>query len=623
MLNISTANPLSNFLINYDYLVHDYKGFVLTDFISFFYHILINLFVSFFIFLITYLIGKKVKALFFKSTDYDIFIEIAIGYLIIVGGITIIGFFSAFYDYVLSIYFIFIILVAFYPFSFRIRAIQNIFTSFKKDLIDFKLNKSLFILLFLFVILAFLRLQLPEIREDQYHTDLPVRYLKEHTIMLFAKDPLVAIPAPQLGEMYYLIPIFFGLKEVTRYIHFFFYILVILLLYSFSKKQKISLPVLTPLLFASAPEIIRETSSQYIDFQWIYFLLLSTFLLIKNKFIKINFLFLSGVMFGAMLTTRLWTVAFLPAPIIYISIVQRRKKARLLIKYVFIFLGGVFITSFLWYLRAFILKGNPLSPFLLNENLLGYPSAVSTIHDYIGFHYGFLNSYFNVFGPLLYLSIIFFLLDFRQNLSRLKKIPFYIFFIIFFILNSLIVFFGPFVYSFGRYLLALYTLLVIILSFGIKNIFYKNTVLRFIFITTGFAVFSYFFINTILILPYSIGLADKNRYLTRILIRDNSSYYDFDRKFDRFISKDDFVATYGIFGFYYADFSYADINNLLDKKNMSTEILKSKRASKLLIKGGNIEWFCDKIGLADCNSSNYSLVSTYSAHPSYYLYNIK
>ena len=68
-----------------------------------------------------------------------------------------------------------------------------------------------------YLVLSFLRLIPPEITEDAYHTDLPHLYLMAETSMLESREPLHVIPYPQLAEMVYLIPLFFGDKEASHY----------------------------------------------------------------------------------------------------------------------------------------------------------------------------------------------------------------------------------------------------------------------------------------------------------------------------------------------------------------------------------------------------------------------
>jgi len=80
---------------------------------------------------------------------------------------------------------------------------------------------------------------------------------------------------------------------------------------------------------------------------------------------------------------------------------------------------------------------------------------------------------------------------------------------------------------------------------------------------------------------------------------------------------------YNFHGYYYADFKYIDVNYIFDNKNKDFKLLKEKGVTKILIRGGDIKWFCEKIKINNCKSGNYSPISSYLEYPYYYLYNIK
>src|SRR3989344_182064 len=276
-------NLFQNLINNYNFLQQDYIGIQFN--ISIVSNLIINITISSGLIIVFYLLGSKIKKCFLNKTNFqeqEIFIKIALGYILIGSGLAILGFFSLLYPVIITIYLSIIIFTAFFPFKL-LKNLQEL-NNFKKILFnDFKNHKWIFIWILLFISIAFIKLQSPEMREDQYHTDLPVQYLKNHTIMIPSKEQIMVSASPQLSEMSYLIAIFLGSKEAARYIRFIFYILVLLLLYSLSKDKKYKFAIIAPLIFATAPEVMRETSPQYSDFQWIFLFLLAVFILIKNK----------------------------------------------------------------------------------------------------------------------------------------------------------------------------------------------------------------------------------------------------------------------------------------------------------------------------------------------------
>jgi len=74
-----------------------------------------------------------------------------------------------------------------------------------------------------------------------------------NTIMITPKEQLHVSGSPMLSEMYYSIGIFLWSEESARYIHFVFYILVLLTLLEFAKNSKYKFSIYTPLLFVTAP----------------------------------------------------------------------------------------------------------------------------------------------------------------------------------------------------------------------------------------------------------------------------------------------------------------------------------------------------------------------------------
>ncbi len=131
----------------------------------------------------------------------------------------------------------------------------------------------------------------------------------------------------------------------------------------------------------------------------------------------------------------------------------------------------------------------------------------------------------------------------------------------------------------------------------------------------------YYSISTLLILPYGLGWADRDKYISAVLAKDNSSYFDHDHLFSKWIRTNDLVATYKIEGFYYADFKYADVRDLMTGEKKDFNIFTRKGATKLLIRGGDINWFCSELKLKNCNK-NLKLLARYKLS-SQYLYELR
>lgn len=605
-------NLLLNIVNGIKYLQEDFIFFSLNPYGVL--RVLLNIVISLIIVLTFYLLGKKIRHKIFRKSgnkNLNFFIEIPFGYIFVGSGIALLGLFSLLYDWVLIVFLACILFISFYPFSNLFSLKVSLYKFLQNIKHIFNTNKLLFFAVLIFLLISFLRLIPPEIGEDSigYHTDLPRLYLKNHSMILPSKEPQRTLPSPQLGEMSYMITEFLGFRDASRYIHFTFYTLIVLLLiyWKYNKKNNF-VGLYSALLFMTASVVIRHSSKANVDYQWMYCWLISIIVLVNNNKLKASNIVISSILFGGVMATKLWTIAFLPVFLVYILIKSKITKST--VKYLSAFLLGVFSIPFLWYLRSFIITGNPFFPAFLKSGSEETNINFVDIFFYIGFNSSIFNySNLTAFSPLFFLSVIFILPNLISKFKTFKEIcrgDLFLFFSVLIVENIFIK------YYLGRYLMGTYLISVIIVAMAsdrfllIKNIVFK---LPFNFILA--ILISYYFLSTLIILPYGFGWADKNKYLTRVLYRDNSSYYNFDNLFDKWMDNDDVVATHGVFGFYYANFPYIDDNYIFDKKNKSFSLLKQKGITKLLIKGGNILWYCQKLSLTNCNGTKVSLLATY------------
>lgn len=599
-----------NIVDNYNFLRADYID-VSFNIIGIM-HVIVNFLVAISLILLFYLIGKKIRFLIIKNNygDLDHFINVALGYILTGTGIAILGVLSLLHAIILFVYVLILIIIALHPLSKFKDTAKDIFDVINKSHVYFNKHKWIYIGIFAFVLISFLRLIPPEIGEDSigYHTDLPLLYLRSHTMILESKEIQRVLPIPQLGEMLYVATEFLGFRDASRYVHFLFYVLIVILLcYMGSNKKTNFLGMYGSILFVSSPIIIRHASIANVDFQALFLWLLSAFLVIREKNYKIHTVILSGIFFGGALSTKLWELAFFPIFFLYFLFTQTRKLEAF--KLSMVFLSFAFLVSFIWYLRSYIITGNPVFPAFsyvtLGDEALR-KTTLFNLFNYIGIN-RLLFSYSNlvVFSPLFFLGISFMFFRIPHIIKRLKNSGLFLFFILLGIEHLVIYYYIP------RYLLNLYAISILIVSSGINQFVTYSKIGKYIFFVTFFALFIYYFLNTLFILPYGFGWADKNRYLTRILSRDSSSYYDFDHLFDKHLSKKDLVAIYRLAGFYYANFRYIDVGYIFDKKNTSFNLLTNKGATKLIIFGGDADWFCKKLQLTGCNPSKYKLLASY------------
>ena len=582
-------------------------SYLIGDFIGFEFHIdkvvgiVINILIALIFIAIYYLIGRKIRIFLFKNIDcknFHNFVNVALGYIFVNSALAILGLLSLLYPTVLWLYIITILFISIYPYRTLKNSMVELRSSISKTKRILNENKWVFFGVILFVFIAFLRLIPPEIGEDAigYHTSDPYLFLKNHTTVL--KHSYVAMPAPHLGEMTYTISEFIGFKDSTRYIHFSFYFLVVFLLMLVSPYGA--------LLFVTAPVIIQISSKANVDFQWILCWLLSIFLVTQSKQRGIKNMILIGILFGGVLASKLWTIAFSPLFILYLLIIYRKLNLKAKLRMIFAFSLSAFLINLVWLWRSFIISGNPLYPVFSTITSLDGGSGALGAGNIIGFNnLMFRMQNISVLSPLFYFGMFIVILHWRCAFKLLRRPNLSLFFVF---LAAEYIFVK---YHFGRYLLGLYSLAVLIVSIGLKDLIKKYNVYKIVFVMIYGILFIYYFTNTLLVLPYGFGWADNNRYLTRILFRDNASYYDFDHLFSKWISSNDKVATYGISGYYYADFDYIDIYYIFGKNNKSFDLLMEKNVTKLLIKGGDIFWFCESLSLQNCSSNKVKLLASY------------
>lgn len=586
---------------NFSYLTGDFIGFEfhIDKIIS----IIINILIVFIFIGVYYLIGRKIRLFFFNNINYknfNNFVDVALGYISVNSALAILGLFSLLYPTILWSCIITVLLISIYPYRTLRDSITELGNTISGTKIILKKNKWVFLGVILFVFIAFLRLIPPEIGEDAiaYHTGDPHSFLVNHTTLIQSKIPPYVMPAPHLGEMPYVLSEFVGLKDSARYIHFSFYLMVVFLLVLVSPYGA--------LFFVTAPVVIQISSKANVDFQWILGWLLSIFLIAQSKQKGIRHMILVGVLFGGVLASKLWTIAFSPLFVLYLLIFYRKLSLAYKLGLIFTFSLSALFVDIIWLWRSFIISGNPLYPVLSTITSLDGASDVLRPNSIISFNkLMFHIKNLSVFSPLLYLGVVISIFHWRLSLKILRKFNLCLFFT-FLATEYLII-----QYHFGRYLLGLYSLGVLIISATMKDIMAKYNLYKIIFVVGFGTLFFYYFINTLLILPYGFGWADNNKYLTRIISRDNTNYYDFDRLFGKWISNKDKVATYGIYGYYYANFDYIDVNYIFDKSNKSFDLFLQKNVTKLFIKGGDVIWFCKTLNLNGCSTNRVKLLASY------------
>lgn len=606
-----------NIVDNYKLLREDFIGFSF-NFVGVS-SILVNLVFAIILVIVLYIIGEKIKSLFIKKNygNVDVFIDIALGYIFVGLCLLVLGMLGLLYKSTVCIYLIILLAISLYPLFTLKNRLGPLVSILREYGEQFSKNKIINIMVLGFIVIGFLRLIPPETGVDAiwYHTDYPQTYLNQHSMMnVDPKGNYYPIVAPGLGDTLYIITESLSLKDASRYIHFSFYVIsIVLYLVVFGKKY--SFIPFTALLFVTSPVIIRHTSTAYSEFQWVLCWLLAVYLVTLKKNINVETIILSAVLFGGTLATKLWMLPFYGVFCIYILATNIKYGKLQVLKLLTTFTLFSFLIPILWYFRAFLITGNPLFPTFWNYPY-GEPNNPFSLSSIFNFEK--IKSEFNIIysiSPLSVFGLVFLFVKLsKSKIFKLFNYPFILFGLILTAIQILIN------YSSHRFVVPFYSIFAVFLGYGLNKFVIFSKYFKYIFYILFLVLFLYYGINTLLILPYGFGWADQNKYLTRILSRDNSSYFDYENKFSKHFTYKDKVATYGLWGFYYANFDYFYSEDLFRKKERSLSILKKHGGTKFLIKGGNIEWLCKTEKLTDCSYKNYKLLTS---GESQYLYELK
>ncbi len=562
------------------------------------------------LFYIMYCAGRFIDRKLFKghySASLSIFVRFSLGYIIIGTSIFLLGFFS-----VLTPLTIILLLLGFALFThFEVKK-----NSIIVKLHDFGALNGYKILCTCLVFIYLLRLIPPAAAGDSldYHVTFPRTYLYNHSMMIPPMGNESYSTVPHLPEMLYIPSEVFSHGEMSRIIHFGFFVLVLLLLYRVNvvnKKLKDVGPI-SAVLFAIAPLVLHISTSAFSDFAAVLCLIVSGYILFGKK-MTTKSIVLSGLLMGGALASKIWVLCFFPFYLAFFAYLAY--KERKVISRTFIYLISSLSVPALWYVRSFLLTGNPL---YINENLGRNDANVSLI-KYIqnGLNSNYLNYRFHLnadYGFLYLLGLLFAILFFKK-LYKLIDRKYFILIIILFVASLVL----PISFVAGRYafpyLLPVYTISAAGFAVVPKR-YYPKVIILFV----GFVMTAYYAFNTFIILPYGLGWAHKDAYIKRNLIKDVASYYDYNGKFGSSISKDETVMTYGMSEFYYADFRYKNLYYFYDQKNRRLNI--PVKITKLLVRGGDFKWICGRVGISNCNEYVVKVITS-DASSNQFLYNIR
>ena len=563
------------------------------------------------LFYLMYCVGRVIERKLFKGSynkNLEVFVRFGLGYIVIGTAIFLLGFFS-----LLTPINIIVLLLGFALVAHLETKNSGVVIRLK----DFGKPNAYKLLCICLVVIYFLRLIPPAAAGDSldYHVTFPRTYLYNHSMMIPPMGNESYSTVPHLPEMFYIPSEVFSHGEMSRVIHFGFFVLILVLLFRVNvvnSKLKDVGPI-SALLFAISPLVLHISTSAFSDFPAVLCLIVSGYILL-NKKLTSKAILLSGILIGGALASKIWVLCFFPFYLLYFVLIVRGEGMQKMIKKTTSYLLASLLVPAMWYLRSFLLTGNPL---YINENLGRNDANVSLIKYFQnGLNSNYLNYRFHLnadYGFLYLIGLIFALIFIKKFYKTIDKKYFTLIVVLF--IASLIL---PISFVAGRYafpyLLPVYTIAATGFALVPKKFNIKIGILLIVAV-----MFLYYTFNTFIILPYGFGWAKSENYIKRNLIKDVASYYDYNGKFSKNISKSETIITFGMSEFYYADFRYKNLYYFFDQKQKLLNIPPAIK--KLLVRGGDFNWICKKVGILNCNDYQVKIITS-DAVANQVLYNI-
>jgi len=213
---------------------------------------------------------------------------------------------------------------------------------------------------------------------------------------------------------------------------------------------------------------------------------------------------------------------------------------------------------------------------------------------------------FSDYSILFFLGILGNFLSVQTSFKTIKKISLSLFTLIF----TITYIFLPSILFDNRYILSFYVLLSVVAAGGLLTLTSKFKYGYIFLIGVTSFLFLNYLTNTIAILPYGLGWAKTDNYLSRKMT-ENMEYYDFNHHFSKFMHTNETIATYGLAGYYYASFNPKNIYYFFNGNHNSLNLLLKQKIDKLLIRGGDFNWFCKSLGVTDCGAHAITLLAGY------------
>jgi hypothetical protein len=254
-------------------------------------------------------------------------------------------------------------------------------------------EKFLSYILILIPAISFFGAMAPAIGNDAlaYHLQHSKIFVERGSIGLipFTRESLW----PYFGQMFFTLGLLFESVTAAKLSHYFFGILLLLSVFSFTRRffsRKAGL--LASALLISSPGIFTQMMYAYVDLTQAFYSFMALYLILlwfENE--RSRLLALSGIFMGLALSVKLMSgIALISIfAIILLAAFLKKVSFRKFARSIFIFGFFAFIAGFVWYLRSYLVLGNPVYPFLHNVFGSGWETNINADvgmgRNFIGF----------------------------------------------------------------------------------------------------------------------------------------------------------------------------------------------------------------------------------------------
>lgn len=332
---------------------------------------LISSFVFYLIVLIIVAAGRNVLTLskiVFTSRTEELTFSYAIGFALMSYLILFIGMCNLLYK---EIAILFLIILAFFLRKDIVYINKEILDSIKEFArTNFKFSTLL--LVFLIIIIALIiciGALAPSYSNDSmvYHLTDAKYFANTHTIGLIPYNSTNSL-WPYLVEMYFVLAILLNMLPLAGLFHFSLMVATAVALYTFSKRFfSEELAVLASTIFILVPGIFMEAVQTYVDLGLVFYTFMAVYaFLVWMEKGQLRWSALSGAMCGLGMSVKYFGIVI---PLIlgtYFTFgffrVRGLERKAIFKSFILFFVSAV-VTSFIWYLRQYIVMGNPVSPF--------------------------------------------------------------------------------------------------------------------------------------------------------------------------------------------------------------------------------------------------------------------